>query len=464
MRAWQTIGFISMTISDTDNIFRLAVIGHTNAGKTSLLRTLTRNRQFGEVSIHPATTRNVEAIRLDPTAGLAIEFHDTPGFEDSMGLLNTLHEQFPDPRTPGPQRLSKFLESDAARTDFVQEAKALRQLLDCDLSLYVADASEPVSGKHNDEFIILNWCGRPCLVVLNFVASAGQPDAWRQALHNAGLHNVVEYDTVVFNNSDEQRLLQQVALLLPAAEQHIKQLLVLRHDECRQQLDESAALIAETLVACAAVHAGGSDAIDNVQQQVRERERHLNRDLLALFRFGEADYAPEELPISGAAWDVDLFDPDILTELGLSLGSSAVKGAAAGAAVDLFTGFTSLGVATLIGGAIGAGIDGAGRLKNYFTTSADRTETTQVAMESLCFLARRACLLVRDLACRGHAATQPVVSPGELADPLQEEQRVTAILQQARYLPEWAGSHNDTRLKHLLHELEALIRINLPDV
>ena len=453
-----------MSINDSDNIFRLAVIGHTNAGKTSLLRTLTRNREFGQVSIHPATTRNVEAIRLDPTAGLAMEFHDTPGFEDSMGLLNILHEQNPDPRTPGPQRLAKFLESEAARSDFVQEAKAMRQLLDCDLSLYVADASEPVSGKHHDEFIILNWSGKPCLAVLNFVAGAAHPDDWRKSLRNAGLHNVVEYDTVVFNNNDEQRLLQQMALLLPAAEQHLKQLLALRNDERRQQLDESAGLIAETLVACATVHAGGSDAIGEVRQQVREREHHLNRDLLALFRFSEADYTPEELPITGVQWDIDLFDPDVLTELGLSLGSSAVKGAAAGAAIDLVTGFTSLGLATLIGGVIGAGIDGAGRIKEYFKTSENSTDTTQVAVESLCFLARRACLLVRDLACRGHAATQPLVSHNELANPLLEEQRVIAILQQARYQPEWARLYSDTRANRYIHEMEALIRVNLPEV
>lgn len=451
-----------MNTGNSDAVFRLAVIGHTNAGKTSLLRTLTRNRRFGEVSIHPATTRNVEAIRLDPNAGFTIEFLDTPGFEDSIGLLNVLHEQAADPRTPGPQRLARFLESEAAQTEFIQEAKAVRQLLECDLSLYVADASEPVTGKHADEFVILNWSGKPCLVVLNFVAGAAYQDAWRDALRNAGLHNVVEYDTVVFNAGDEHRLLQQMALLLPAAEQHLKLLSQFRNDERRQQLDEAAALIAEALVACAAMHAGGANAVQEVQQQVRERERRLNRDLLALFRFAETDYAPEALSINGTQWSADLFDTDVLTELGLSIGSSAVKGAAAGAAVDLVTGFTSLGLATLIGGAIGAGIDGAGRLKQYFTGRLDDSTAAQAATESLCFLARRACLLVRDLAGRGHAAMQPILSHKELTESLQEEQRIIDILQQARYQPDWASARNNNRLERCTQELEAIIRLNLP--
>ncbi|HLS42613.1 MAG TPA: GTPase, partial [Paenalcaligenes sp.] len=38
---------------------RLAVVGHTNTGKTSLLRTLTRDANFGEVRNSPGTTRHV---------------------------------------------------------------------------------------------------------------------------------------------------------------------------------------------------------------------------------------------------------------------------------------------------------------------------------------------------------------------------------------------------------------------
>ena len=43
---------------------RIAIVGHTNAGKTSLLRTLTRQVDFGKVSDRPGTTRHAEAIDL----------------------------------------------------------------------------------------------------------------------------------------------------------------------------------------------------------------------------------------------------------------------------------------------------------------------------------------------------------------------------------------------------------------
>ena len=43
---------------------KLAVVGHANVGKTSLLRTLIRNSNFGDVSDKPGTTRHVMSNQL----------------------------------------------------------------------------------------------------------------------------------------------------------------------------------------------------------------------------------------------------------------------------------------------------------------------------------------------------------------------------------------------------------------
>ena len=47
----------------------LAVVGHTNVGKTSLLRTLTRDVGFGEVSHRPSTTRHATSRGQKVAAG-----------------------------------------------------------------------------------------------------------------------------------------------------------------------------------------------------------------------------------------------------------------------------------------------------------------------------------------------------------------------------------------------------------
>src|SRR5690606_13177729 len=69
-----------------NDILRVAVVGHTNTGKTSLLRTLARDAGFGAVSDSAGTTRHVEGLRLMADGSAAVELYDTPGMEDAIAL------------------------------------------------------------------------------------------------------------------------------------------------------------------------------------------------------------------------------------------------------------------------------------------------------------------------------------------------------------------------------------------
>jgi len=446
-------------MSDTPTPVRLVVVGHTNAGKTSLLRTLTRDRAFGEISVTPATTRHVEAITLDLGEGLTLEFDDTPGFEDSMRLVDAIHAQTPDPRVPGPERLKRFLGSDEAAA-YSQEAKALAQLMQADLALYVVDAAAPVTGKYLDELVLLSWSGRPTLVVLNFVAQAESLDTWRRALADSGLHNVVAFDTVVYDPDDEARLIAQISALVPHAEPHVAALAAVRTEERRRQLDGAVALIVDALIDCAALTSDGPGADTRVAADTEVRERRLTADLLALFRFTEEDYRPARLPIEGTAWQADPFDFETLRAVGLGVGGAAVTGAAAGATIDLVTGFTSLGLASAIGGAVGAGIDGLDRLRRYALTrgGAGRREVGEATLK---FLARRACRLVGDLAQRGHAAVTPLEAATDLTVPIAGEAEVGRLLDEYRHVPAWADDDPDTRRRRASEALAPLLRAEL---
>ena len=107
---------------------KLAVVGHTNVGKTSLLRTLTRDVGFGEVSHRPSTTRHVEGARLSVDGQALLELYDTPGLEDAIALLDYLERlDRPGERLDGPARLARFLVGSEARQRFEQEAKVLRR-------------------------------------------------------------------------------------------------------------------------------------------------------------------------------------------------------------------------------------------------------------------------------------------------------------------------------------------------
>ena len=98
---------------------KLAVVGHTNVGKTSLLRTLTRDVGFGEVSHRPSTTRHVEGARLSVDGEPLLELYDTPGLEDAIALLDYLERlERPGERLDGPARLARFLQGSEARQRF----------------------------------------------------------------------------------------------------------------------------------------------------------------------------------------------------------------------------------------------------------------------------------------------------------------------------------------------------------
>ena len=148
------------------DILRVAVVGHTNTGKTSLLRTLARDVGFGEVSDSAGTTRHVEGLRLMADGVAAAELFDTPGMEDAIALLEFIDELVdPGERVDGPERVARFLARDEAAGRFEQEAKVLRQMLASDAALYVVDARDPVLPKHRDELELLAACARPLLPV-----------------------------------------------------------------------------------------------------------------------------------------------------------------------------------------------------------------------------------------------------------------------------------------------------------
>ena len=193
---------------------RIAIVGHTNAGKTSLLRTLTRQVDFGEVSDRPGTTRHAEAIDLRLDGSVAVRFIDTPGLEDSVALLEYLGTLEAESR---PERVRAFLRGPEARESFEQEAKVLRALIEqADAAMVVIDTREPVLPKYRAEIEILTWCAKPIMPVLNFVRDPASRQAeWHQALLESNLHARAEFDVAAPSFGAEPQLYRDLGALLP---------------------------------------------------------------------------------------------------------------------------------------------------------------------------------------------------------------------------------------------------------
>lgn len=433
---------------------KLAVVGHTNVGKTSLLRTLTRDIGFGEVSHRPSTTRHVEGARLSVDGEALLELYDTPGLEDAIALLDYLDQlDRPGERLDGPARLARFMEGSEARQRFEQEAKVLRQLQASDAGLYVIDAREPVLAKYRDELNVLAMCGRPLLPVLNFVASANhREDDWREALARLGLHALVRFDSVAPPLDGERRLYESLALMHEKSRPQLQRLID-DHEAQRVARHRSAKrLIAELLIDCAACRrsvAGDAErataAIGELRNEVRQREQRCVEALLRLYAFRREDARADDLPLLDGRWGDDLFNPETIKQLGIRLGGGAAAGAAAGAGVDLLVGGLTLGTAALAGALLGGG---AQTLRNYGARlkgklQGQRELTVDDAVLRLLALRQQHLLQALDL--RGHAAVE-AVRLDALQDSQWREGKLPGALRVARARPEWSSLNPGARL------------------
>lgn len=425
---------------------RIAVVGHTNTGKTSLLRTLTRNPEFGEVNDSPGTTRHVEGIQLLINESPVIEFFDTPGIEDAIGLSDYLDRISPrEERLDGYERIERFLDSVESRRRFEQEARVLKKLQECDAALYVADTRDPILSKHKEELAILAACGRPILPVLNFTQHKYQRvDEWREGLNRLGLHAIVEFDTVAPPLEGEDQLYEKLAILLDHFAGAIKALQVNIQSGRIERHQGANRLLAELLIDVAALRI--TTATDKIaleettrllRDQVRQREHTCLHALLKHYNFRREDYLQHTLPLEGERWGMDLFSPQTLKEAGIEVGKGAAAGAAAGFTVDLITAGLSLGSGTLIGAAVGGAWQGVDRFGKRLLSKLRGFQEVSVDDNVIRLLAARQAALIQALEQRGHAARDPITIDIDRVNGFNDTRLPEAIVE-ARSNPQWS--------------------------
>ncbi|WP_348548370.1 DUF3482 domain-containing protein [Psychrobacter sp. KFRI-CH2-11] len=396
---------------------KLAVVGHTNTGKTSILRTLLRDVYFGEVKNEAATTRHVEQAKLtdSQTGEDLVILYDTPGLEDASGLMDWLEDNTAS-RRDGIERLQQFLAADIAQggdaltssggnDDYSQEAKVIRQLLASDMAIYVVDARELVLGKYKDELAILSWAAIPVMPVFNFTDSQdANIDDWQTMLARRNLHISTRFDSVAFEFEDEMRLWQNLATMLTHSEM-LEQLMARRTENWAQLYDEANIIIADFLLNVAAfVHEINEDddpmpILAQMQEAVRQSERAMQHNLLNLYKF--YDNAVAATPLELQAYQQDPFDPELLKSYGIRTTSGAAAGALLGLGIDAAALGTTLGLGAAIGGIAG------GLLSNTSSIADKITGVKRLYIDpaTLTLLATRAIDLLTALRHRGHAAT-----------------------------------------------------------
>lgn len=404
----------SKTTIASDEPLKLAVVGHTNTGKTSILRTLLRDVYFGEVKNEAATTRHVERAQLtdNQTGEVLVTLYDTPGLEDASGLMDWLEDNTAS-RRDGIERLQQFLATDNAQggdalgssEDYSQEAKVIRQLLASDMAIYVVDAREPVLGKYKDELTILSWAAIPVMPVFNFTDSQdANIDEWQTMLARRNLHISTRFDSVAFEFADEMRLWQNLATMLTHAEM-LEQLMERRTENWARLYDEANIIIADFLLNVAAfVQEINEDddpmpVLQQMQEAVRQSERSMQHKLLNLYKF--YDNAVAATPLELQAYQQDPFDPELLKSYGIRTTSGAAAGALLGLGIDAAALGTTLGLGAAIGGIAGGLLSNTGSIADKLSG----VKRLYIDPATLTLLATRAMDLLVAVRHRGHAAT-----------------------------------------------------------
>jgi hypothetical protein len=360
---------------------QLCLVSHTNAGKTTLARTLLL-RDVGEVrdAAHVTETADAHALLTSPE-GDELTLWDTPGFGDSVRLAKRLSQS----GNPVGWFLSEVWDRMRDRPFYLSQ-RALQAARDhADVVLYLVNASEDPqdAGYVVPEMQLLQWLGKPVVVLLNQMgppapANAEQADIrrWSQALRTSTVvRAVLPMDAFARCWVHEGVLFESLVDLAPADKRDGAQRLVATWEARNtDRFDASMRALADLLAAAArekqsvadsaptwkkalhavtpgkrVAHPAQDDALRALVERVAGVESQTTLKLLALHGLDGKVAARVNERLSE---HVNVRTPVGVKQAGLV--GAILSGAATGASADVLSGGLTLGSGMVVGAVVGA--------------------------------------------------------------------------------------------------------------
>jgi len=368
----------------------LALVSHTNSGKTTLARTLLA-RDVGEVRDAPHVTEVAAPyLLLESPQGDALRLWDTPGFGDSARLVQRLRTA----DNPIGWLLREVWDRHRDRP-FWSSQQAVRAARESsDVLLYLVNAAEQPrdAGYVASEVQVMRWIGKPVLVLLNQVGpprpheqDASEQQQWRSHFTQLGLTcEVLTLDAFARCWVQEGALFAAVARHLPADRQagfaRLQALWIERNvqrfDACMEALAEQVAAATHDRETVAAPEAStGSRVLTTLGLRSDEAARNaamaaMSARLDAAVRSAtERVIALHGLETGAADTILERVQRAFATREPVPEGRAALlggvlTGALTGLKADLATGGLTLGGGMLLGAIVG-GLGGAGIARGY---------------------------------------------------------------------------------------------------
>lgn len=381
----------------------LSLISHTNAGKTTLARTLLR-RDVGEVRFGAHVTLQNTAYPLIEVEESHLVLWDTPGFGDSARLLKRLQRM----ERPLVWFFSQLWDRFTDKPLWCSQQALGNVREEADVVLYLVNASESLAGGAfvEAEMEILGWLAKPVVVLLNQTGTP-RPPADEAAEERLWRHHLAKFPVVkeVINMDafsrcwvQESALMRSIGRVLPEEKKEPfrklekawsvrnedtfrRSMRALAHQLTANALDgvavkpvgfleKSLRSVADALhVPMAEVDAERTAARQRLCESLSARLEQTVNQLIALHGL-EGDAGRDLVE----AAQVDFAEPQKMDVAATSLVSGAVSGGLAGLIADLKAGGLTFGGGALVGAIIG--VFGSYRLIKAFNL--DRGEDNKL--------------------------------------------------------------------------------------
>ena len=355
----------------------LSLISHTNAGKTTLVRTLI-GQDVGEVRDAAHVTDVATGYVMLQAGADTLMLWDTPGFGDTARLLKRLKLS----GNPIGWMLTQVWDRFRERPLWSSQ-QAVRNARDhADIILYLVNASEDPAdaGYVGLEMEILTWVGKPVVLLLNQMGppssdSRAEEESWRTHLGDYPIvAGALTLDAFARCWVQEGTLLATVSPLLdPARQAALTRLSRAWQDKNLERFRKSMAILAGQLAAAAVdreplPEQNWQDRIGGVVRTLQQEEAPEARRAMAKLaeRLEAGTRASTEQLIhahglSGKAarevlkrLESDYADTAPAKEGFAAMLGGLMSGAVGGLAADLAAGGLTLGGGMIIGGLLGA--------------------------------------------------------------------------------------------------------------
>ncbi len=366
----------------SSSAIQLALISHTNNGKTTLARTLL-GVDVGEVRDAAHVTALAESHPLLATPqGDRLLLWDTPGFGDSVRLMKRLAMA----GNPIGWFLREVLDRYRDRPFWLSQ-QALRAARDnADVVLYLVNSAERPedAGYLPSEMKILEWVDKPVLVLLNQMGpprpgheEQAEQGRWRAHLRQfPAVRDVLPLDAFARCWVHEAVFYDAIAALLPAGKTaSYARLRAVWEENNTRRFHQSMAVTAQQLLdACR-----DRQLVEKVEQGVlasamklvgigkgdeRKRQERAMNTLVARLNLGIGQTTVSLLALHGLdASEAPKINARVSNNFTVrapvekaqaALLGAIVSGAATGLSADLAAGGLTLGTGALLGGVIGA--------------------------------------------------------------------------------------------------------------